>query len=181
MLIEKPKVFISPEFLIRQASQPWERVGSSELRHRTFVAEQGIFAHHDRDEIDNVMMPIVAVSTVASEAYEVVGTVRIHQPEKGVWWGSRLSVAQNYRKVGRLGPELIRFAVGTALHYGCDLFLAHVQLRNVPLFKKLNWEELESVELFGQTHVKMRANLQAFGIVPNPYRGWITLNKKRAA
>ena len=92
-----------------------------------------------------------------------------------------ISVALNYRKVGRLGPELIRFAVGTALHYGCDLFLAHVQLRNVPLFKKLNWEELESVELFGQTHVKMRANLQAFEVVSHPYRGWVTLNKKRAA
>ena len=64
MLIEKPKVFISPEFLIRQASQSWERVGSSELRHRTFVEEQGIFTYHDRDEIDNVMMPVVAISTL---------------------------------------------------------------------------------------------------------------------
>ena len=181
MLIKKTKGFISPDFLIRKATKPWEFLGSDELRYRTFVMEQGIFEYHDRDEIDKDMMPIVAISTLASEAYEVVGTVRIHEPEKGVWWGSRLSVAVSHRRVGLLGPELIRFAVGTARHYGCHLFLAHVQLRNVPLFKRLNWEELESVELHGQTHIKMKANLQAFGIVSNPCKGWITLSKKKAA
>ena len=93
MLIKKTKGFISPDFLIRKATKPWEFLGSDELRYRTFVMEQGIFEYHDRDEIDKDMMPIVAISTLASEAYEVVGTVRIHEPEKGVWWGSRLSVA----------------------------------------------------------------------------------------
>ncbi len=181
MLIEKPKAFISPEFLIRQASQTWEKLGSDQLRQKTFVVEQGIFEKHDRDQVDEIMMPIVAISTVASEPYEVVGTVRIHQPEKGIWWGSRLSVTKEYRRVGRLGPELIRFAVGTALSHGCRLFLAHVQLRNVPLFKKLNWEELETIELHGQTHVRMKANLSAFGVVSNPLRGWVTKTRKRAA
>ncbi len=181
MLIEKPKSFICPEFIVRQAHRAWEVAGSNQLRHDTFVKEQGIFANHDRDEIDTDMIPIVAVSTLASEEDDVVGTVRIHQPEVGVWWGSRLSVAPKYRRVGKLGPELIRFAVGTAITHGCNLFLAHVQLRNVPLFRKLNWKELESLEIHGQTHMKMEANLSAFNSVHDPKRGWITLNNKRAA
>lgn len=181
MLIEKPKTFISPEFIVRQATKPWEISGSNRLRHNTFVREQAVFQKHDRDEVDENMIPLVAVSTLASEEYEVVGTVRIHQPQHEIWWGSRLSVATNYRRVGRLGPELIRFAVGTAKNFGCRLFLAHVQLRNVPLFKKLNWLELESLELHGQTHVKMQANLSAFAVVTDPLNGWLTLTKKRAA
>ena len=181
MLIEKPKSFISPEFIVRQAIRPWEVSASARLRYDTFVKEQGSFNHHDRDEIDQDMIPIVAVSTLASEEDEVVGTVRIHQPEIGVWWGSRLTVSPSYRRVGRLGPELIRFAVGTAIMHGCTLFLAHVQLRNVPLFKKLNWYEVESLEIHGQTHMKMKANLTAFSSVSNPKRGWITSTKKRAA
>ena len=127
------------------------------------------------------MIPIVAESTLASEEDEVVGTVRIHQPEIGVWWGSRLTVSPSYRRVGRLGPELIRFAVGTAIMHGCTLFLAHVQLRNVPLFKKLNWYEVENLEIHGMTHMKMKANLTAFRSVSNPKRGWISSTKKRAA
>ena len=110
MLIEKPKFYICPEFIIRQAYRPWEVAGSNQLRHDTFVNEQGIFDGNDRDEIDRDMITIVAVSTLAAEEDEVVGTVRIHQPELGVWWGSRLSVAPKYRRVGKIGPELIRFA-----------------------------------------------------------------------
>ena len=66
-------------------------------------------------------------------------------------------------------------------YLGCNLFLAHVQLRNVPLFKRLNWVELESLELHGQTHVKMKANLSAFSVVSDPRQGWLTLTKKSAA
>ena len=181
MLIEKPEFYLCPEFIIRQAYRPWEVAGSNQLRHDTFVNEQGIFDGNDRDEIDRDMITIVAVSTLASEEDEVVGTVRIHQPEQGVWWGSRLSVAPKYRRVGKIGPELIRFAVGTAIKHGCNLFLAHVQLRNVPLFKKLNWKQLESLKIHGKTHVKMEANLSAFGSVSDPKRGGITLSKRRAA
>ena len=68
-----------------------------------------------------------------------------------------------------------------AIMHGCTLFLAHVQLRNVPLFKKLNWYEVESLKIHGQTHMKMKANLTAFSSVSNPKRGWITSTKKRAA
>ena len=68
---------------MRQAYRPWELAGSNQLRHDTFVNEQGIFEGNDRDEIDRDMITIVAVSTLASEEDEVVGTVRIHQPEQG--------------------------------------------------------------------------------------------------
>ena len=43
MLIEKPKSFISPEFIVRQAIRPWEVSASARLRYDTFVKEQGIF------------------------------------------------------------------------------------------------------------------------------------------
>ena len=82
MLIEKPEFYICPEFIIRQAYRPWEVAGSNQLRHDTFVNEQGIFEGNDRDEIDRDMITIVAVSTLASEEDEVVGTVRIHQPAR---------------------------------------------------------------------------------------------------
>ena len=56
MLIERPKSFISPEFIVRQAVRPWEISASARLRHDTFVKEQRIFNHHDRDEIDENMI-----------------------------------------------------------------------------------------------------------------------------
>ena len=73
--------FISPEFLIRAASAAWELQGVSLLRRRVFVEEQHIFVGDDRDEIDKTSIPLVAISTLAAEAADVVGTVRIHEPE----------------------------------------------------------------------------------------------------
>ncbi|WP_278027291.1 MSMEG_0567/Sll0786 family nitrogen starvation N-acetyltransferase [Roseicyclus salinarum] len=181
MIIEKPQAFVAPEFLIRQATQPWEIGGAASLRHRTFVSEQGIFADHDRDEIDKIALPLVAISTIASEADEVVGTVRIHEVDPDVWWGSRLAVAPGYRRVGRLGTELIRLAVGTAHARGAKLFLAYVQMQNVPLFEKLDWEGLGAQDLHGHPHMKMRADLSAYPAIEDPTRGWMALTRRRAA
>jgi putative N-acetyltransferase (TIGR04045 family) len=181
MIIEKPEAFITPEFLIRQATLAWEIGGAASLRHRIFVTEQGIFQTHDRDDIDRHALPLVAVSTLASEADEVVGTVRIHESAPGVWWGSRLAVAQGYRRVGRLGAELIRLAVGTAHARGATAFFAHVQMQNVPLFEKLNWTALEEQSLHGHPHMKMQADLAAYPHVTDPARGWMALTRRRAA
>ncbi|MBW4974877.1 putative N-acetyltransferase, MSMEG_0567 N-terminal domain family [Roseovarius sp. EC-HK134] len=178
MIIERPAAFVTPEFLIRQATAPWEIGAAASLRHRTFVTEQGIFADHDRDEIDRHALPLVAVSTMASEADEVVGTVRIHEADKDVWWGSRLAVAPEYRRVGRLGAELIRLAVGTAHGRGCKLFLAFVQMQNVPLFEKLNWTSLGQRDLHGHPHMKMRADLSKYPAIEDPARGWMALTRK---
>jgi len=181
MIIERPATFVTPEFLIRAATEAWEIGGAASLRHRTFVTEQRIFAEHDRDEIDKRALPLVALSTMASEADEVVGTVRIHQEGPGLWWGSRLAVAPDYRRVGRLGTELIRLAVGTAHARGCTLFLAHVQIQNVPLFEALSWTALDKVDLHGVPHMKMRADLAAYPPVLRPETGWMALTRNRRA
>jgi putative N-acetyltransferase (TIGR04045 family) len=180
MIIERPAAFVTPDFLIRQATEAWEIGGAASLRHRTFVTEQGIFDTHDRDAIDRTALPLVALSTMASEADEVVGTVRIHEETPGVWWGGRLAVAPDYRRVGGLGAELIRLAVGTAHARGCRTFLAHVQMQNVPLFEKLNWQPLGHQECHGHPHMKMQADLAAYPPVLNPARGWMALTRRAA-
>lgn len=164
--------FISPEFLIRAATEVWEMTGAARLRHQVFVQEQGIFTGHDRDAIDQIAMPLVAISTLAAEPAEVVGTVRIHETAPGVWWGSRLAVAPDYRRVGRLGAELIRLAVCTANGRGCTEFHAHVQIQNVPLFRRLRWDPVKEVSLHGVAHMHMLASLPHYPAIPDPAAGW---------
>ncbi|MBA8801453.1 putative N-acetyltransferase (TIGR04045 family) [Agrobacterium sp. RC10-4-1] len=164
--------FISPEFLIRAASEPWELQGVSRLRHQVFVEEQRIFVGDDRDEIDASALPLAAIATLAAEPAEVVGTVRIHEPTPGIWWGSRLAVAPAYRRVGRLGAELIRLAVSTANGLGCSEFHAHVQLQNVPLFRRLHWEPQGEIELHGVRHMHMLASLDHYPPICDPTIGW---------
>jgi len=180
MIIERPAAFVTPEFLIRLATQSWEIGGAASLRHRTFVTEQKLFADHDRDAIDRTALPLVAVSTMASEADEVVGTVRIHEECPGIWWGGRLAIAPDYRRVGRLGAELIRLAVGTAHARGCTAFFAHVQMQNVVLFENLNWQSIGQQYLHGHPHMKMQADLAAYPAVTDPARGWMALTRRAA-
>ena len=160
--------FISPEFLIRAATEVWEMTGAARLRHQVFVREQQIFTGHDRDAVDSIALPLVAISTLAAEPAEVVGTVRIHQPAPGIWWGSRLAVAEDHRRVGRLGAELIRLAVCTANGRGCREFHAHVQMQNVPLFRRLHWDLVEQVMLHGVPHAHMLAALPHYPAIPDP-------------
>jgi putative N-acetyltransferase (TIGR04045 family) len=164
--------FHSPGYYIRAASTPWELFGAADLRRRVFVEEQGIFTGSDRDEIDRSATPLVALSTYAHEADAVVGTVRIHQPEPGLWWGSRLAVDRDFRQVGRLGAELIRLAVRTAQTRGCQTFLAHVQSQNVVLFRRLHWQPLGEVMLQGVKHMKMQADLAHYPPLADPAAGW---------
>ena len=72
MSFQNPRIFLSPDFIIRAAAQPWEFSGITELRRQVFVDEQGIFKDHDRDDVDAVALPLVAISTIASEADQVV-------------------------------------------------------------------------------------------------------------
>ncbi len=164
--------FISPEVLIRAATESWELKGAANLRHEVFVDEQGIFNDNDRDAIDTEALSLVAIATVAAEPAHVVGTVRIHQASPGIWWGSRLAVAPSWRRVGRVGTELIRLAVSTANGLGCDEFHAHVQLQNVPLFARLHWEPVEKVDLHGVAHMHMVASLAHYPAVCDPAAGW---------
>jgi len=166
------KPFLSPQFAIKAASAPWEYAGATALRIEVFCEEQRIFSGHDRDDIDRVALPLVAVSTLASEADEVVGTVRIHEETPRIWWGSRLAVATTHRRVGRLGAELIRLAVSSANGFGCDRFFAHVQEQNVRLFERLHWECLGPVDIHGKPHMKMEADLSAYPPCTTPVEGW---------
>jgi putative N-acetyltransferase (TIGR04045 family) len=164
--IDRPDRFAA-EFLIRAAVSEAERMGAAALRRRVFVSEQGVFAEHDRDAIDAVALPLVALTGGA-----VAGTVRIHEAAPGVWWGSRLAVAPEHRRVGRLGAELIRLAVGTARARGAREFHAHVQRQNAPLFLRLRWRIAAEVDLHGRPHLHMLADLASYAPVEDPATGW---------
>ncbi|MEY8880164.1 MSMEG_0567/Sll0786 family nitrogen starvation N-acetyltransferase [Donghicola sp. XS_ASV15] len=176
-----PKEYHSPGYYIRAASKRFEAEGAQALRHRVFVEEQGIFADHDRDGIDLIATHLVALSTLAHEADQVVGTVRIHEERPGHWWGSRLAVDSGFRNVGRLGAELIRLAVCTANARGCVRFHAHVQMQNVVLFRRLHWHPLEEVSLHGAAHMKMEADLAHYPPCADPVAGWYHRPRKVTA
>ncbi|MEO9652605.1 MAG: MSMEG_0567/Sll0786 family nitrogen starvation N-acetyltransferase [Roseobacter sp.] len=181
MSFQNPRAFLSPDFIIRAATQPWELDGVRNLRQQVFVREQSIFEGHDRDAIDDIAMPLAAISTFAAEADQVVGTVRIHQSSPRIWRGSRLAVAQSHRRMGRLGTELIRLAVGTAHGRGCDRFLAQVQMQNVALFEHLNWASLGEIHVHGVPHMEMQADLMFYPPIADPSEGWKALSVKRRA
>jgi putative N-acetyltransferase (TIGR04045 family) len=163
MLYDAPiRPFIPGEYRIRLASEAWERTGHHRLRRQIFCAEQQIFVDDDADAIDAIAIPIVAATCVLGAPQEVVGVVRIHEAEPGLWWGSRLGVEAAHRRVGRLGAELIRMAVCTANERGCRSFLAHVQTQNVSLFRRLHWESLREIDLHGRPHHVMRADLAQY-------------------
>ncbi len=132
MIIPLIRPFTASSFVVKFADRPWEFRDAAALRRQVFCDEQQLFRDHDRDAVDAVAIPIVAVSTVAVMAEDVVGTVRIHEPEPGLWMGSRLAVAADYRRVGALGASLIRVAVCSAHARGCRRFTAHVQSQNAP-------------------------------------------------
>ncbi|MCK0206685.1 GNAT family N-acetyltransferase [Starkeya koreensis] len=159
MIFEPFRPFLASDFQVKFATQTWERRCAGALRRRVFCEEQGLFGGDDRDGIDEVAIPIVAVSMLGLLADDVVGTVRVHEAEPGVWWGSRLAVAEEYRKVGALGAALIRLAVSSAHARGCTRFLAHVQAQNGLLFRRLHWHIVEEKELHGRPHYLMQADL----------------------
>ncbi|MCF3640445.1 GNAT family N-acetyltransferase, partial [Rhizobium sp. TRM95111] len=113
-------------------------------------------------------------------ADRLVGTVRIQEPEPGVWWGSRLAVHSDYRKIGALGATLIRLAVSSAHAMGCRTFLANVQVQNGLLFRRLHWEAIEEFELHGKPHLRMKADLAWYPPCPTPEAGFVALPKKAA-
>ncbi len=159
MMLEPFTPFLASDFQVKAATELWEHRGAAALRHEVFCTEQGLFQGDDRDDVDATAIPLVAVSLLGVAADNVVGTVRIHQPEPGLWWGSRLAVAAEYRRSGALGTALIRLAVSSAHARGCRTFLAHVQVQNVPLFHRLHWISLEKLEIHGLVHHRMRADL----------------------
>jgi len=157
-----PAPFLAGEYRIEAARHPWQIAGCHALRRKVFCVEQGIFAHDDRDAIDQDCILLAASSCMFGHEDEIVGTVRIHQPAPGLWWGSRLAVAAPFRRVGGLGAALIRLAVGTAKSQGAASFLAHVQAQNVKLFEAMDWRRLDEKTIHGRPHYLMQADLAAY-------------------
>ena len=127
---------------------------------------------------DEAMIPIVCKTMIAGMEDTVVGAVRIDERRPGQWFGSRLGVGMDFRRIrhfspgvsvrnlqpcyhglGALGAGLIYKAVSTANAIGCEEFLATVQHQNARFFQRLHWEPLEEILLHGIVHVKMRADL----------------------
>ncbi|MFT7773759.1 MSMEG_0567/Sll0786 family nitrogen starvation N-acetyltransferase [Roseateles sp.] len=165
-----------PEFRIQWASDPWMDRQAYALRRRVFCEEQALFVADDRDDIDRdepTTRNLVALSCLAGQADELVGTVRIHRAAPGIWWGSRLAVHAGWRQHRKLGSSLIRLAVTSAHALGCEDFLAHVQDQNVPLFQRLNWQVLETKVLHGHPHALMRADLAHYPPCTTPYAGFV--------
>jgi putative N-acetyltransferase (TIGR04045 family) len=179
-----PAFFYPGEYRIEPARAAWQRAGCHALRRDVFCREQGIFETDDRDEIDEHCLLLAASSCLFGHADDVVGTVRIHQPEHGLWWGSRLAVKKPFRRIGGLGAALIQLAVGTAKFHGAEIFLAHVQAQNRTMFEAMHWRVLDEKTIHGRPHFLMEAEVAAYlaidgtalrvlpAIGPRPARVW---------
>ena len=181
MIFDTFNHFMPQDFVFKIARTSDELAGYWALRRAIFCEEQKIFLGTDRDPIDEHAIPIICETLIAGMEDSVVGVVRIDEREPGVWYGSRLGVATDFRSVkkispgvalrnhqpvyrglGALGAGLIYKAVSTAHALGCREFLATVQHQNARFFERLHWEPLEQIELFGLPHVKMRADLDHY-------------------
>ncbi|MCS5699025.1 GNAT family N-acetyltransferase [Cyanobium sp. FGCU-52] len=143
--------------LLRPGSRLLERYW--ELRSRIFCQEQHLFEEHDRDDLDAIAYPIAAVNHGAERGGDVVGVVRILEKSPRLWYGGRLGVDVDFRRHNQIGKGLIWKAVTTANGWGCDRFLATVQIQNVRFFQRLHWRSTDELEIRGITHHLMEADL----------------------
>ena len=167
-------------FLVREAAQDWERTEAHALRRAVFCIEQGLFVGDDRDAIDADAQLLVAMSCIGGMPDQVVGTVRIHAAEPGLWWGSRLAVHPAFRNQGHLGATLIRLAVSRANAQGCHTFFAHVQAQNEALFHKLNWRTLGELAIHGRPHAWMQADLAFYPPCHDAVSGFVSRARRPA-
>ena len=164
------------------------------LRRSIFVEEQGLFADSDIDEIDEIAYPIVALSAtrtlepnslldIPASLTNVLGVVRIYEPEPQLWYGGRLGVHPDFRRAGRIGKGLIYQAVTTANTWGCQRFLATVQLQNVRFFQRFHWSSLEELTICGLPHHLMEADLNYYppNAEPRPIASLARLQNRVAA
>ncbi len=166
MMFDAFPEFLPAEYRVKFATEPWERRQAAALRRKVFCEEQGVFANDDRDAIDEFAIQLVAISSLGVAPDDVVGTVRIHEAEPGLWWGSRLAVATAYRGIGALGTSLS--------------FYAHVQSQNALLFQRLHWRTIEETEFHGRAHHFMQADLAYYPPIANPEVGFLSLPKQAA-
>ncbi len=132
------------------------------LRSTIFCEEQHLFEASDRDERDAIAYPIAAISHGAPMAGVVVGVVRILEESPGLWYGGRLGVHADFRRHNQIGKGLIWKAVSSANGWGCDRFLATVQIQNVRFFQRLHWSSVQELEIRGIRHHLMEADLSYY-------------------
>ena len=180
MMFDSFPVFLPSQYRVKFATDAWERREATALRRRVFCDEQGVFADDDCDAIDELAIPIVAVSLLGIAPLDVVGTVRIHEEEAGIWWGSRLAVAPAYRRIGAIGSSLIKLAVCSAHARGCRRFYAHVQSQNATLFHSLQWRTIRETELHGRPHHLMEPDLAYYPPIADAETGFLSLPKRAA-
>ena len=152
-------------FVCRVARTDGERAAYFALRRAIFCDEQRLFAGSDRDAIDGAAVPVVCLArsaNVAGGEARVVGVVRVWEEAPGDWWGGRLGVDPEYRTVGAIGKWLIQTAVGSARAWGAWRFRATVQRPNVPLFRRLHWQTRAELDVLGQPHHLMEADLTRY-------------------
>jgi putative N-acetyltransferase (TIGR04045 family) len=151
----------SSNYLFKLAQTPSEIKSYFDLRRQIFVEEQGVFENNDLDDLDAIAYPIMAVAA-AAVSLEVLGIVRIYEPSPRLWYGGRLGTHPDHRRGWQIGKGLINQAVTTANAWGCDRFLATVQVQNVRFFQRLHWDSLEEIEIQGIAHHLMQADLNYY-------------------
>ncbi|WP_204138025.1 MSMEG_0567/Sll0786 family nitrogen starvation N-acetyltransferase [Halomicronema sp. CCY15110] len=144
------------------ARSPQDVRAYHQLRQAIFCEEQGLFDDHDADDIDAIAYPIIAVENDVIAGKKIVGVVRIYEETPRHWFGGRLGVHPDYRRVGRIGKGLIYKAVTTANTWGCDRFLATVQLQNVRFFRRQHWESIQELSVCDRPHHLMEADLDFY-------------------
>ena len=133
--------------------------GYWQLRSSIFCEEQHLFETSDIDELDERAYPIAAVHHGEDYGGQVVGVVRIVEQSPRLWYGGRLGVHHAFRRHNQIGKGLIWKAVTTANGWGCDRFLATVQIQNVRFFQRLHWSSIDELEIQGIRHHLMEADL----------------------
>jgi putative N-acetyltransferase (TIGR04045 family) len=139
------------------------------LRKTIFVQEQQLFQGSDMDPIDEIAHPIVAIHSKHSSGSnsnslkkEVVGVVRIYESQPRIWYGGRLGTHPDYRRGWNIGKGLIYKAVTTANAWGCERFLATVQMQNIRFFQRLHWQSVEEISIHNHPHHLMQADLNFY-------------------
>lgn len=147
-------------FLISPASDAAELAAYRRLRRAEFVAEQGLFAGTDSDDLDDDPRTVVLVATAPDG--HVLGGVRLAPAHHcgmatdiGWWTGSRLVVDRAVRATG-VGPALVRAACAYVESAGVLRFEATVQQRYARLFAHLGWDLLGTRLVAGQEHTWVR-------------------------
>lgn len=127
------------------------------LRRDSFVAEQGLFAGDDADDLDDDPRTVVLVARGPDGV--VHGGVRlapVGARDIGWWTGSRLVVAPGARGGVGIGSALVAEACRAAIDRGVLRFDAAVQQRYRPMFVRLGWQQWGTSTVGGVQHAAMR-------------------------